>query len=161
MGLADKTVSVEGLRELEKSFDILETHVQKRAAARKILKKGAAPFVSLASMLAPDDPTTTEMDLKDLKVGTQLTKRQKRMERRNRREKGTVWMYAGVNETANEYAHMVEFGTINMEPRPFMRQAWSGTRNTVLKTIIANIKKEVDAAAKRAERARLRKLAKG
>lgn len=46
------------------------------------------------------------------------------------------------------YAHMVEFGTINQPPQPYMRPAAQQAGGAALRLALNELKKEIDAAAR-------------
>ena len=45
------------------------------------------------------------------------------------------------------YAHFVEFGTVKMSARPFMRPAFEGRKNDAVEAIRARLAERVEAAA--------------
>lgn len=61
------------------------------------------------------------------------------------------------------YAHMIEFGTVNMEPRPYMRPAFDAKSGEAVAIIARDMGKEIDRAAQRTARkaARIAAKAKG
>lgn len=152
------TVQVDGLRELERSLSEIEKHTSRRTPARNALKKAGQQTADYASRLAPDDPETDSKDLKsEIKVGTRLTKRQRRETRKltGKKDDAVVEAYVGVTEEVNAYGHLQEFGTVNHAAQPFMRPAWGATRMSVLKDIVKFLKTEIGKAAKRQAKRKL------
>lgn len=151
------TVKVEGLRDLERALAELDKHTTRRTVARTTLRKAGEVTATAAARMAPDDPQTTD-DLKaNIKVGTRLTRRQARLQRRFK-DKETVEAYVGVTDQVNAYGHLQEFGTVHHAAQPFMRPAWLATRLMVLQSIRGELADQVKKAAMRAAK-RAAKLA--
>ena len=54
------------------------------------------------------------------------------------------------------HAHLVEFGSVNNTPQPYLRPAWDAGQQKVLDDIRAFLAEEVDKAAKRAAKKALK-----
>jgi HK97 gp10 family phage protein len=52
------------------------------------------------------------------------------------------------------YAHIVEFGSVDTAPQPYMRPAWDGTKNQVLDIIKGELANQIIAAARRLARSK-------
>lgn len=156
-------VKVTGQRDLERSLASLEKTASRKTAARNALKKAAVPMRDKAAALAPDDPATSGEDLRhSIAIGTRLTKRQKKLQRRAiGTDRETVTVFVGVNENANAYGHLQEFGSTLHRPQPFMRPAWASTQRGVLASITKHLKATIAKASARAARAARAALRKG
>lgn len=147
------TFKVEGLKELERALLQLKTATAKRLM-RKVLMAAAQPVADDAYGLAPDDPSTQGRDLKaSIGVGTQLSKRQRRLARRMSRSGVEVYVGAG----AMPHAHLQEFGTVNHPAHPFMRPAWDSNKDGVMESVKAGAWAEIEKVAER-ERKKAQRL---
>jgi HK97 gp10 family phage protein len=144
-------VTVQGLRELDQALGQF-TKATARAVLRRTGIKALQPFDKRWRELAPDDPSTPSNDLKSSGgVGTKLTERQARLNRR-REDKSFVEVFAGPNDRA---AIVQEFGTVAHPPQPFVRPAWAQTKGEALEIVRTELRTEIDKTAKRlAARAR-------
>lgn len=133
-------VEVTGFKELERALRELPNAVAK-GVLRTALKKAGQPVVDAAIAMAPRD---TGKLAESIEIKTSLTRRQ----RRRRRKAGDVEMFIGPS-TAARHGHLVEFGTVKMAPRPFMRPAWDGNKERVLSLFVAEMRKAIDRAVKR------------
>lgn len=149
-------IRVDGLKELEAALAELPKSTG-RAVLRRIGIRSLAPVIATAKTLVPVD----EGDLRDsLRVTTKLSKRQRRLHARAVAEgKSSVELFAGA--AALPHAHLVEFGTANMAPRPFLRPAWDQKRHEVLQLIKNELGDEITKAAARLARRQARLAAKG
>lgn len=146
-------VYVEGLRELDAALGELPKSVAK-GVLRRIGLKALESVADVMKALAPDDPETSTGDLvSSIGVGTKLSPRQARLNRKGAREAGDksfVEVYAGAGPAP--HAHLMEFGSVNNRPRPFARPAWDQEKDGVLLVIKRDLGTEIDKAAKRAAR---------
>lgn len=149
------SVRIDGLKELDAALAELP-----RATGKNVLRRvgirALAPIVADAKDRVPVD----EGDLRDsLKVTTRLSKRQQRMNAKAVAEgKASVNLFAGA--AALPHAHLVEFGTVNMAPQPFMRPAWDANKDRVLQLIKDELGGEIEKAAARLARKQARLIAK-
>ena len=144
------TSKVKGLRDLEKSLEQFEKLATRRTVGRNSLKSGGQLIVDHASRLAPDDPKTTTQDLRnEIVVGTRLTTKQRRENRKEARQgKGSdIEVFVGPNEQVSAYAHLQEFGTKHHAAHPFMRPAWDAQKMLVLSTIGKHLKLNIEKTA--------------
>ncbi len=149
------TVSVDGLRELGVAFDELKKPTAK-AVGRRVLAQAGQITADRAAEIAPDDPNTPAPDLHtSLAVGTKLTTRQSRLNRKSD-DRSFSEAFIGVTGRANDHAVPVEFGTVDTSPQPFLRPAWASTKDAVLAAIGSLLGIEIDKAAKRAQARALR-----
>jgi HK97 gp10 family phage protein len=142
------TVKFEGGRELEAALRELPKATG-RNAIRRGLKKVAEPIREDAEQRAPE--LTGRLKL-SIVTGTQLTRAQKRMAKRE----GTYFAEIHVG-TASGHGVPQEFGTVNHPAQPFMRPAWEGGKDNALKDMGKFLWEEIEKTATR----RARKLAKG
>ncbi len=132
-------VTVEGLKEVEDAFADLGTSISRRIA-RKALTAGGEIFAKEMRARAPKK----DMNLvESIDVGTQLTRRQKAMHRKQ----DPVEVFVGAKDPA---AVPQEFGTYKEPPQPFARPAWDATQTQVLSRITDELMVGVDQAVARA-----------
>jgi HK97 gp10 family phage protein len=150
------TVKFEGGRELEAAiqslvndFDASKATV--RNTMQRALVEAGQITADTASQMAPDDPSSPSPDLHtSIAAGTRLTPRQKKLQKRDP-SKSFAEAYVGATDKVNSYAHLVEFGTANTSPRPFLRPAWGSTKDQVLGSIRGFLEKQIAKSAKRAQ----------
>lgn len=148
-----EVVRVEGFRELERNLRELPKRIAKNVVKRTLVA-AAEPFISQARATAP---RLTGRLAESIKISTKLSPRQRRLaqrEARARKEKHFSEIHAGAS--ALPHAHLVEYGTFKMRPRPFMRPAWDSNKYQALDIIKNQLGDEIMKAAKRME-ARLRR----
>lgn len=141
---------VEGLTQLEEALGSLTRGVGRNAIARGF-KRAAQPVIDDAKARV----AVRSGELRDsLEFSTKLSKRQ----RAKHRKESTVEVFVGA--AALPHAHLVEFGTISMAPRPFMRPAWDANKDLVLQKTKEFLTEELTLAVERAKRKNARKAAK-
>jgi HK97 gp10 family phage protein len=130
---------VEGLKEVEEAFADLGKSVSRRIA-RKALTAGGEILAREMRARAPKK----DMNLvESIDVGTQLTRRQKSLHRKQ----DPVEVFVGAKDPA---AVPQEFGTFKDPPQPFARPAWDATQTQVLDRIADELMVGVDQAVARA-----------
>jgi HK97 gp10 family phage protein len=135
------SVRVDGLREIEAALHELPKATGKNVVTR-VLKKRGEPIANTARANAPVD----QGQLRDsIGVSTKLSKRQKRIHRKEGPDDIEVFVGAG----ALPQAHMVEFGTDQMPAQPFMRPAWDKGKEAALEGIGQDLWAEIEKAATR------------
>lgn len=140
-------VRVEGLRELDTALGELPKALA-RGVLRRVGLKALQPVAETMAALAPDDPDTGAPDLRtSIRVGTKLSPRQARMNRK-REDKSFVEVYAGVGPEAPQGV-LQEFGTLTNPPQPFARPAWDQEKASVLETVKRDLGGEIEKTAKR------------
>lgn len=147
------TFRIEGLRDVEEAFKQLENVNQRKASARRAMKKAAQPIADEAQRLAPREFGTLS---ESIKVGTVLSKRQRGLHRKMfRDDRAAVEMFIGAGPLSS--AHNQEFGNENNPPQPFMRPALDngakGYMNTLGKELMDDLEKTVARNARKAARA--------
>jgi HK97 gp10 family phage protein len=175
------SISVSGLREVDANLGQL-SKATARNVLRRVLKKAGQPMADTAAALAPDDPRTDAPDLhRSIIVSTKLKNEVGKAEfaevmqsggtraeaaqamRDARRAAGGgsfAEMYVGP-EASIFYAHLVEFGSVNNRPQPFMRPAYDQEKGAVLDIIKAELGGEIDKAVKRMLKRQAKKAAGG
>lgn len=122
----DKTVTVEGLKELEAALaDIAET--PRRRVGRNALKAGGEITARRARALAPKDEGHLA---ESIDVSGKLSRSQK-----SKHKKHAADIEQFVGPGTHPQAITQEFGTVFHPPQPFMRPAWDSTKDRVLDVI--------------------------
>lgn len=147
------TIKVEGLAQLESALLELPKSTNK-AVLRRVAKKALAPFDAAWRAKAPRQTGALE---ESGGVGTKLTSRQARMNRK-RDDKSYIEMYAGPNNPA---AVPQEFGTVDQKAQPFARPAWDETQDETLAIVREELGGEIDKAAERLARKAARAAGRG
>ena len=166
------TVSTSGFRALEQALAELP-----KATARNVLhrtlKKAGQPIADEASRLAPVDTgkladrVIVSPRLKNkvgnaefaaamrAGLGRQAAVSALRQARRDARGQGSfAEMYVGPARGVLAYAHLVEFGTAKMAPKPYMRPAWDSKKSEALDIIRRELGNEIIMAARRLGRSK-------
>ena len=146
--MAQNTVKIEGLRELEVALAELPKATGKNVL-RRVLRKRAQPIADVARSMAPDDPATGGNDLRSsIGVGTRLSPRQRALHRKAvKDDRAFAEMFVGAGPLP--HSHMQEFGTVHHGPQPFMRPAWDGGKAATLDGIADDLWSEIDKSARR------------
>lgn len=157
-----QTVTVSGLRELDKALGELKKSTGKNVL-RRVLRKRAEPMADDMRARAPDDPVSPAGRGDDLRtsigVGTKLTKRQRSLHRKMfRDDKASVEVFVGAGNVP--HAHMQEFGVAHHGPQPFARPAWDAGKTRLLDGIGDDLWAEVEKSAKRAARKQVKQTRK-
>lgn len=137
-------VEMEGLAELQTALRELPDATA-RNVLRRVAKDALEPIAQRARQLAPVDRGAL---IFSIGVNNKLTRRQ-----RSQADKGDpndVVMYAGAGGLPQ--AHMMEFGTVDIPPRPFLRPAWDEGKDRLMQSIKDSLWKEIEKAANRAAR---------
>ena len=151
------TFSIEGLRNLEAAFEEIGNVNQRKASARRAMKKAAQPIAEKAQSLAPREFGTLG---ESIVVGTVLSKRQRGQHRKMfRDDRAAVEMFVGAGPLSS--AHNQEFGNEKIAPQPFMRPALDATATGYLSTIKDELWADLQKTVARAERKAARLAAKG
>jgi len=148
---------IEGLADLERAFQELSNVNQRKASARRAMKKAAQPMADQAQRLAPREFGTLG---ESIKVGTVLSKRQRRLHRKMfRDDRAAVEMFVGAGPLPS--AHNQEFGNEHNPPQPFLRPALDNNAQGYIDTIGAELWSDLAKTVQRAERKAARLAAKG
>lgn len=166
------TVTTSGFKALDQALAELP-----KATARNVLhrtlRKAGQPIADEASRLAPVDSgklagrIAVSTRLKN-KVGSaefsaamrsglgkQAAVSALRQARRDARGQGSfAEMFVGPARGVLAYAHLVEFGTVKMAPKPFMRPAWDARQREALDIIRRELGNEIIMAARRLGRSK-------
>jgi HK97 gp10 family phage protein len=150
---------LEGMKDLEEAFAELEKPAQRKASARRALKKAARPIADTAQQLAPRDKGFLR---ESITIGTKLSRRQSGLHRKMfRDDRAAVEMFVGAGPLSS--AHNQEFGNENSRPQPFLRPALASNVNGFFSTLAVEMWADLRKTTERAERkaARLAKKAGG
>lgn len=137
--MAIGTYRIDGLKELDEALRELP-----KATGKNVLKRAlttaAAPVEAEAKRLVP----VKSGKLRDsISIGPRLSKRQRGLNTPG----SPVEIFVGAS--ALPHAHLQEFGTVKMRPRPFLRPAWDANKMKVLESIKGDLWQEIEKAAKR------------
>lgn len=147
-------VTVDGLKELEKTLAELPRATGK-AALRRVGKRALEPVAEAAR----GGVTRITGQLADsIAVSTNLSKRQKSLQRRMSNSASAVMVYVGGGKVP--HAHLYEFGSSTQPPQPFLRPAWEANKTRVLKSVADQLGEELQKTVAR-YRKRLAKKAAG
>jgi HK97 gp10 family phage protein len=153
------TVRIEGLAGLDKALRELGNAVTARRIGRKALEAGLEPIRAMASALAPDNPETSG----NLKIAIGKTIHRAKTE-------DQLWGSVGIDKSVDPprmvarksgkgsyrdpgvagNAVMQELGTGKMPANPFMRPAWFAEGPAAPGRIAAQLRIDIDKAARRA-----------
>lgn len=133
--VADIRLEIKGLKELNNLLNKLPDKIAKKPL-QNALRAGGNVVVKAAKAKAPVD-TGLLRDSIAVKQAKQKT--------------GAVHYQVGVYQKIGKkrpfYAHMIEFGTSKMSPKPFMRPAWEETKAEVLRTFSVRLAKSITTEA--------------
>lgn len=174
------TVSVAGLRELDRALGYLPKATARNVLVRT-LNKAAQPIVDEAKRLAPvgktgnlSDSITASSRVKNktgaaeysaaMRAGLGKAAARSALiaaRRANRGQGSFAQMFVGParGKGVIRYAHIVEFGSVDTSPQPYMRPAWDGNKDKALEIIKAELGNEIIKAARRVGRSKKQTLA--
>ena len=133
---------VSGFRELKAQLDRLPTVARQEGALKRAMIEALEPTAMLTVQMVPKRTgnLARSIIISDKKRGAV-------------KEDGVVkvWLGASYQKGARgRHAHLVEFGTVKMAPRPFLRPAWDQDSRAMLGRLSDNLRKQIEAAIKRA-----------
>lgn len=141
---------IEGLRELDDALGEL-TKATAKNVLKRALTKAAEPIEQEAERRAP---RLTGHLIRTIRIGTQLTRRQ----RSQHTKESMVELFVGPAGLVQAITQ--EFGTAHHGPQPFMRPAWDSNKTTALDNFKKDLGDEIEKARQRAARKAARLLAK-
>jgi len=142
--MAKQTVTIEGLKDLDRALSALPRSVGKKVA-RDVLRDAAEPMARTARQLAPRD----EYHLYDsIDVSTRLNSRQRSLHREEAMPTFQE-MFVGTNNPAGVQQ---EFGNERHGAQPFMRPAWDAEKTPTLNRIANSLWFHIEKAARRLAR---------
>lgn len=168
--MASTTVKVEGLKELEQAMAELGRATSRNVARRALMRAGQ-PVADQAKKLVPVDTG----GLRDsIVVSTKLankpgagafaaamrggaTRSEAGQAMRAAAKAGgrsNIEAYIGAGQLP--HAHLIEFGSVNNAPQPYLRPAWDAGKQKVLDDIKGFLAEEVAKATQRAARKALK-----
>ena len=131
------TVKIEGLSELKSAFEQLPKATG-RSAMCKVLMTRAKTIAAAAKSLVPVESG----ELRDSIVAS--AKLSKSQAREAKETESYVEVYVGAGPLP--HAHLVEFGSVNNQPQPYMRPAWDGAKDTLLDDFKGDLWSEIEKA---------------
>jgi HK97 gp10 family phage protein len=160
-----------GMKELMKNLEELPTKSMKKSVIRKAMKKALKPTAELYKSALPYAPKNKGFEKSPhLRDSVQVTSALKRSQKKDglRVGRDEAVMYVGSNAP---HAHLLEFGTAErqhkkpgvapigdefrvvqstgrVQARPYLRQAWEETKTGIMKIFAAEMKIELEKAAK-------------
>jgi HK97 gp10 family phage protein len=142
--IAMAMMKMEGLSEAKQALRELPDSTAKNVL-RRVGRVCLQPMADHAKSLAPVEDGT----LRDsIRVGTTLTRRQKSMHTKLGPDDVEIFMGAG----GLPQAHMMEFGTVDVTARPYMRPAWDRGKDDLLQRVADSLWVEIEKAAARLAR---------
>lgn len=166
-------VEVEGLKALDEALGQLPKSIG-RAVMRRTLQAAGEPIAQMARSVAPDRSGGLRESIavstkvknsvgmaefaaaKRAGLGDGAARSALRDARRAARAAGEVSymeMFVGPSTRA-PHAHFVEFGTVKMAPRPFLRPAWDSNKDRALSIVKRELGEQIISAAKRVSRSK-------
>lgn len=165
--MSREVVRLSGFSDLDKALGELPKRIAKNVLVRT-LRKAGEPIAEMARDLVP-------IDRGDLKASIAVSTRLKNpvgkaefaaamrsglgkaaavgaLRDARRAAGGGTFAEMFVGPGPLPYAHMQEFGTVKMEPRPYLRPAWDAKRRDALGIIKKELGTEIIMAAKRIAR---------
>lgn len=143
MASVSQTIRVEGLRELKEAIEEELPKATGKNVIRRALLAAAEPIESTAQALAPVKTGT----LRDrITVSTKLSSHQ----RKGYQKESQFEAYVGPPPLLQ--AITSEFGTVNQQPIPFMRPAWSANKTKALDLFKKTLEEELEKARARIAR---------
>lgn len=132
--MARETFRIEGLRELDRALKELPKATA-RGVLLRTLKKEAKPIADAGEAMAP---RLTGNLAQSYTVGTKLSKRQKRLHKKE----SMVEVFIG--PTPHPKSVQTEFGNVHQAPHPHLRPAWDGNVMRVLDNIRKTLADEIE-----------------
>lgn len=178
-----ETMRLEGFAQLEDALRELPKATGKNCI-RRALARAAAPIVAAAKAKAPARPGSghlreaiifTKVKFTGGNAGKQAYAEAMRQGKTRAEaadaaheanieaaaEAGGAQMISGIGQIGIDtkvayYGHFVEFGTVKMTPKPFLRPAWDAGKYRAAQAIRDTLKEEIDKAVARIARKTLR-----
>ena len=137
--------NVTGFRELKAMLDRLPTVQRQEGALKRAMIEALEPTAMLTVQRVPKRTgnLARSIVISDKKVGTGTSFKEDGVVK--------VWLGASYQKGARgRHAHLVEFGTVKMAARPFLRPSWDQDSRAMLMRLSDNLRKQIEAAVKRA-----------
>jgi HK97 gp10 family phage protein len=138
-----------GFDEIDRALGLLPQAVQERVV-RTAMVKALMPVRDFAASLAPQQ---TGRLAESIQIGARLTRRQRRGRATPPR---TIEQFVGASYRiggGGRHAHLVEFGTVTMAARPFLRPAWDAMKGGIIDSLRRDLWTAIARAARRLARA--------
>lgn len=143
-----KSLKITGLRETERALAELPKATGKNVL-RRVGKRALEPMRAKAENLAP-------VDRGDLANQVVISEKRTRRVPKQRGPKSGVEIAMGpaAGHGVLQYAGLVEFGTVDNPPRPYMRPAFNSEAQGALDSVTTELLGEIEKSAKRLARKR-------
>lgn len=134
-------MDVTGLDDLQAMLLSLGTAARQEGALRRAMTDALEPTAERARELVP-------VRTGNLKRSIVISDRAKGVAK----DPDAVTVYLGASQAKGargRHAHLLEFGTVKMSPRPFLRPAWDQDGDAMLRRLADNLRTQIEAAVKR------------
>lgn len=133
--------NVTGFRELYAMLERLNSVRREEGALKRAMTDALAPTAMLVAQMAPVRTGNLKRSIiiSDKKKGAA-------------KEEGVTKVYLGASYrkgARGRHAHLLEFGTVKMAPRPFLRPAWDQDSRAMLVRLSDEMRRQIEAAVKR------------
>lgn len=134
--------NVTGFRELKAMLDRLPTVARQEGALTRAMVSAVTPTADLVRSKVPVRTGNLKRSIvvSDKKKGA-------------KKDPSVARVYVGASYqkgARGRHAHLVEFGTVKMRARPFLRPAWDQDSRAMLVRLSDNLRVQIEAAVKRA-----------
>lgn len=134
--------NVTGFRELKEMLDRLPTVARQEGALTRAMIAAVTPTADLVRSKVPVRTGNLKRSIvvSDKKRGA-------------KKEEGVARVYLGASYqkgARGRHAHLVEFGTVNMRARPFLRPGWDQDSRAMLVRLSQSLRNQIEASVRRA-----------
>lgn len=133
--------NVSGFRELRAMLERLNSVRREDGALKRAMTDALGPTALLVAQMAP-------VRTGNLKRSIVISDKKKGAVK----EEGVTKVYLGASYrkgARGRHAHLLEFGTVKMAPRPFLRPAWDQDSRAMLVRLSDELRRQIEAAVKR------------
>lgn len=140
-------LDVQGFEELEAMLVSLASVARQDNALKRAMTEALEPTAMLAVQMAP-------VRTGNLKRSIIISDKANGAMAAEGEDVVTVYLGASYKKGARgRHAHLLEFGTVKMQPRPFLRPAWDQDGDAMLTRLAGALRVQIEAAVKRKGRA--------
>jgi HK97 gp10 family phage protein len=135
------TMKVQGFEALQQALINLGSVARQNTALKRAMGNALEPTADIARALVP----VRTGNLKRSIIVSDTA-------RSAPRNADVIAMYMGASYSKGargRHAHFLEFGTVNMRPRPFLRPAWDQDGDALLRRLSHELSMQIEAAVKR------------
>lgn len=136
-------LDVEGFDQLEAMLVRLASVARQDNALKRAMTDALGPTAMLVAQMAPVRTGNLKRSIiiSDKANGAMAVEGQ---------DVVTVYLGASYRKGARgRHAHLLEFGTVKMAPRPFLRPAWDQDGDAMLQRLAKGLRVQIEAAVKR------------